>query len=392
MTGRANNFDTLRFLAALAVLWSHSFSVSTGVPTVISDPVATLSRGQTTLGTIGVAVFFIISGYLIAGSFAHSRSAWRFVKARVLRLVPALWVNLLLLGLVLGPLLTVLALDTYFLSETLHRFFYLNGSFLGFSSRLPGVFPDNPMAYRVNVPLWTLQFEVECYVLVFLMGTLGLLNRWTTLALFLLGLGYIAVDGPYWIEDFQEWNHRADLATKFMAGAVLFHWRPRLDATVAAVCGTLAFLSFATGGFWLALPTVFAYTLIFVALGPWHLPNAARWGDLSYGLYIYAWPIKQLIVHLGWGQTWYEIGALATPLTLAAAFLSWHLVEKQVLALKDRMLPGEASWAAAFDRAMAAVRHAATTPDPPEQPDASAHQSRTLAVEFPARDQRLHGD
>jgi len=358
MHERDNNFDTLRFLAALAVLWSHSFSVSTGVPTVITDPVAAWSRGQTTLGTIGVAVFFVISGYLVTQSFARSRGAWRFVKARILRLVPALWLNLLLLGLILGPLLTTLPLAEYFSSASFRDFLLLNGSFLGFSSRLPGVFVENPMPYRVNVPLWTLRFEVECYVLVFGLGVLGLLNRWVTLAFFLAGLAYLAVDGPYWIEDFLDWNHRADLATKFLAGAVLYHWQPRLDGTAAIACAALSFLAFATGGFWLALPTTFAYTVIYASLAPWRLPDAARWGDLSYGLYIYAWPVKQLVVHLGWGDVWYEVGALATPLALAAAFLSWHLVEKRALAWKDRELPREKRWRLVFDAAAARLARA----------------------------------
>jgi peptidoglycan/LPS O-acetylase OafA/YrhL len=191
------------------------------------------------------------------------------------------------------------------------------------------------------------------------------------LAFFLAGLAYLAADGPYWIEDFQSWNHRADLATKFLAGAVLFHWRPRLDGTAAIASASLALFAFAFGGFWLALPTVFAYVVLYVALGPWRLPDAARYGDLSYGLYIYAWPIKQLILDLGLASTWYGLGALATPLTLAAAFLSWHLVEKVALSYKDRTLPGEARWAAGFDGTVRRLQgwmhpvYASRNPGPP---------------------------
>jgi peptidoglycan/LPS O-acetylase OafA/YrhL len=370
MIDRANNFDTLRFIAALAVLWSHAFSVSMG--TGRKEPLVLLSGGQTTLGTVAVAIFFIISGYLVTQSFVRSSSAWRFAKARTLRLMPGLLTVLLLLGLVIGPLVTALPLAEYFGSPQVYRYMFLNGSLLGYDARLPGVFEDNPRPY-VNNPLWTLRFEAYCYVLVFALGVLGLLNRYVTLALFLGGFTYIALDGPYVIYefegqvatyDFNEWNHHVDLTTKFLAGAVLYHWRPRLSTVAAAVCAAVTLWALLAGGFWLALPTVFAYVVIYVALAPFRLPNLARYGDLSYGIYIYGWPVKQLVLHFGLASTWYGVGSFATVISIGLAFLSWHLVEKVALSYKDRPLPGERRLKDYVDSLMTPLGTAATPPTP----------------------------
>lgn len=360
MIDRTNNFDTLRFIAALAVVWSHAFSATLGRRKW--EPVMVLSDGQTTLGTIGVAVFFIISGYLITKSFERSRSAWRFAKARILRLMPGLLTVVLLCSLVLGPLITGLALSEYFGSWQVYRYIILNGGLLGYTGPLPGVFTDNPVQ-SVNSPLWTLRYEAYCYVLIFGLGVFGLLNRYATLVLYLGGLTFLAFDGPYEIPDFMEWDHEVDLTTKFLAGAVLYHWRPRLNGAAALGCLGISLLALVAGGFWLVLPSVFAYLVIYAALGLPRVPNLARYGDLSYGIYIYGWPVKQLIIQFGLASTWYAVGALATVITLALAFLSWHVIEKVALSYKDRELPGEQPVRAWLEQRLGALQ-AALAPAP----------------------------
>lgn len=361
MINRANNFDALRFWAAMAVLWSHAFSVTVGQ--AYWEPLNAASGGQTTMGTVAVSVFFVISGYLITQSFERSRSAWRFAKARILRLVPAFWIVLLLLGLAVGPIVTRLPLTEYFSDPQLWRYIVLNGSFLGYTGELPGVFVDNPLD-AANGSLWTLRFEAECYVLVFVLGILGLLNRYVTLAFFCGGLAYLAIDGPYLIADFGSWNHRVNLATSFLAGAVIYHWQPRLDGAAAGICAAVSLLALLLGGFWLAVPTVFAYLVIYLALGPLRMPDMARYGDLSYGIYIYAWPVKQLVIHYGLATTWYGVAGFATAITLGLAFLSWHLVEKRALACKDRRLPGERHVSYWVDTCVTALRLSASPPSP----------------------------
>ena len=354
MPAQANNFNTLRLLAALAVLWSHAFPLSTGRGA--PEPLMAISGGQTSLGTVAVVVFFVISGYLVTQSFVRSSSVWRFVKARALRIMPGLLVALAVLGLFVGPLVTTMSLSEYFSSGTLYRFLSINASLMGYYGKLPGVFADNPYPNTVDLPLWTLPFEAECYAGVFVLGILGLQNRYVTLALFFCGFIYLVLDGPYSEVASQEQNRLVFLGTKFLAGAAIYHWRPVLNGIVALCCAGISVLALIFGCFWLALPTVFAYLVIYAALGPIRLPNVARYGDLSYGIYIYSWPAKQLIMMFSPATTWYWLGAIATLATVAVAFLSWHFVEKVALSFKDRMLPVEQRLSEHLDHAVAVLQ------------------------------------
>lgn len=352
MPGRIGNFATLRFLAALAVLWSHSFTLSGGQSAW--EPFKALSGGQSKLGTTAVVIFLVISGYLVTRSFDHSASAWRFVKSRLLRIMPGLLAMLIVLGLIVGSLLTTTPLGEYFASKEFLKFFAFNGSLLGYWARLPGVFTENPQPF-INGSSWTLRFQAECYLLVLFLGVLGLLNRYVVLALFLAGMAYLVLDGPYTDANFGQWNHRIDIATKFLAGAAIYRWRLELDGRAALSCALLWVLALFFGGYWLALPTAFAYLVIYVALAPIRLPDMERYGDLSYGMFLSAWPVQQLIIHSGLASTWLGVGLMSTAGSIGVALLSWHLLEKRVLSFKDRMLPIERRISTLVDSTTAAL-------------------------------------
>src|SRR5262245_25227928 len=121
MHSRENNFDALRFWAALVVLWSHAFPIAHGSEQ--HEPLYALSGGQSTLGAVAVSLFFVISGYLITRSFERSASAWDFVRARLLRIMPALLVVLLLTAFVLGPVLSGWSLAEYLRSSVVYKYF-----------------------------------------------------------------------------------------------------------------------------------------------------------------------------------------------------------------------------------------------------------------------------
>src|SRR3954466_1141888 len=178
---RDNNFDTMRLVAALCVVISHSFPLSYGA--AAAQPLFLLSHGQTDLGTLSVYVFFVLSGFLITGSFER-QPPHQFVLARGLRLLPGLAVVLFILTFFVGPILTTIPVEEYFRSGRTYYFFAKNLSLTGYVNELPGVFGTNP----VNGSLWTLNYEAKCYLLVFLVGIAGLLNRYTLSALWAVAL------------------------------------------------------------------------------------------------------------------------------------------------------------------------------------------------------------
>jgi peptidoglycan/LPS O-acetylase OafA/YrhL len=338
---RENNFDALRFWAAMAVLWSHSVPLTQGSEQ--NELMFRLGRGQTTTGTLAVFVFFSISGYLITRSFERAQSPWRFVRARVLRIMPALITVLLVMAFVIGPLVTTLPLASYFGSPEPYRYVRIQSSlFVGWLDALPGVFADHPMPF-VNGPIWTLRFEAECYALVFLLGVCGLLRKEITLALYVLALVALTIfpGVPGTAETLPDPNSHLDLTAGFLAGALIYQWKIPLDGRAALACLAIAIACLVGGQMLIAQRTVIPYLVLYLAIAPsmLRIPHPWKGTDVSYGLYIWAWPISQLII--GWlHPRWWVTAALATPLALAMGWLSWTLIEKRALALKDSPLLG----------------------------------------------------
>jgi peptidoglycan/LPS O-acetylase OafA/YrhL len=310
----------MRVLAAWAVLASHAVPLSYGSND--RELLFRASGGQSTFGELAVAVFFVISGYLISQSYDRVPNPVRFVWARALRLMPALAVTVFVLAFVAGPLLTTSSLREYFGSASLVRFLVVNLSFVDFWGYLPGVLENNP--YRgVNGSLWTLHYEVWCYGVVLALGVLRLLTKQAVLAAFVAALAAsIAVPGPLF-----------ELLAYFLAGSVICFWRPALRGWVAALCLVPLCATLAVGGFHLACATAGAYLVMYLALGTKPSGLIGR-ADLSYGVYVWAYPVQQLVVAT-LGPSWWVNVLASTPIVLGLAWLSWHVVEAPALALKD---------------------------------------------------------
>lgn len=326
--GRTNNFDAVRIIAALAVLVSHAFPLAHG--TNWPQPLKVLSRGQTDLGSVAVLVFFVISGYLITQSFDRAPVATRFLKARCLRIFPALFVAVLLKTMLLGPAFTTLSTWAYFTDPATAIYALGNASLLDIRYHLPGVFSSNPTPSIVNGSLWTLQYEFLMYLGVLALGKLKLLRPSIALVLLavVLMLSWRWVGGYY-----------VSFGAPFMAGATLYLWRDRipLDWRLAVLSAVALAASLPAGGFRLAFPLFGAYLVIYLAMArSVRLPDLARRGDFSYGVYIFAYPVQQSVSYLlGASVTWYANLLLSLPVTFGLAALSWHFIEKPALALKS---------------------------------------------------------
>ncbi|MHA0856174.1 acyltransferase family protein [Paenibacillus sp. CMAA1364] len=171
LKGRSNNLDFIRLIAAISVILSHSYPL-TGQQTEIFS---LISGGQWTLGGISVAIFFVISGFLVSRSFENS-SITQFIKNRLLRIFPGLVVVTLLSVIVLGPLLTTIPLSEYFKNHS--TLSYINNAFLmDVQFSLPGVFEQNLYPNAVNGSIWTIPYEVLCYIGIAIVGYYGLFQK-----------------------------------------------------------------------------------------------------------------------------------------------------------------------------------------------------------------------
>jgi peptidoglycan/LPS O-acetylase OafA/YrhL len=333
--GRDNNCDILRFGAATAVVFAHAFLVAEG--SCDREPLSILSRGQTNLGGASVALFFILSGFLITKSYDTAPNAVAFLARRALRILPALLVVVALTVLVLGPLVTTLPLAEYFSRFETYRYFV---RFTSVQLGLPGVFESNPAAGVVNTSLWTLRHEGFVYLEVLLLGTLGLLGR--RIAFGLLGASLfahaaltsfpaLAARDPHWF-----WLNLSAFHSYFWAGAFYYLSRKTLVMSRGlAAAAAFAVAACVVGG---PVQPVYAvcggYLTIYAAYALW-LPGRkfTRQGDFSYGLYVFGYPLQQLVTQ-ELGGTWWQVFLVSYPLTLACAYASWHLVERPALRLK----------------------------------------------------------
>jgi peptidoglycan/LPS O-acetylase OafA/YrhL len=329
---RKNNFDALRLIAALSVVFSHSFLIADG--SEANEPFVWLSGNQCILGLVGVFVFFVISGYLVTESWRRRPLPGQFASRRGLRIYPGLVVNAALCALLLGPLVTSLPLDAYFSSPELRDFLVktvtLNPGPLG----LPGVlFADNAVGLHINGSLWTLRYEIMMYLMIVMLGMARLLRLSTCLVLTALGIAAVYFEQALTpLGDFGEWAwflgfFGAGMALSFLRDRIVFDWRGALIAAVALVIFTrigLLIMLFPLAGAYLAIWFARRYA-------PW-LDYARTFGDLSYGLYIYGWPAEQLVMWLSGGRAvWWQVFFGALSLALPMAWLSWHGIEKWAL-------------------------------------------------------------
>jgi len=334
---RRNNFDALRLAAALMVLFSHSYVLSG------REALEPLSRhtGLDGFGGLGVSIFFVISGFLVTASYDRSGNTPAYFAARLLRIIPALAVAVALTALVLGPLVTTLPLAAYFGDPAVWLYVARNVLLYPVTYLLPGVFADNPFPAAVNGSLWTLRLEFTCYLLVPLLAWRRLLRPGPLAALAVLLAGaYLALTwlGP------DRAPAMALLAARFgflfVAGAALYYRREsgwlRRGAVAAAAVAFLAAAAFQPVAM-LITPLLLPILVIAFALTPLPgLSSLSRYGDFSYGIYIYAFPVQQAwMFALGPDRLgpWAFTGlTLLCVLPLAAA--SWMLVEKPALDLK----------------------------------------------------------
>jgi peptidoglycan/LPS O-acetylase OafA/YrhL len=358
MPPRQNNFDALRLLAAISVIFSHSFLIAEG--TQNNEWLILLTGNQSILGLTGVFVFFAISGFLVTQSFEQTPNPLHFLAKRALRIFPGLFVATLVSAFILGPLVTTLPLGAY-LSLPEPYEYVLGNTLLDQSvHELPGVsFVKNPVGLEINGSLWTLRLEFTMYLMVLGLGLLRLLSVRVALLLIAFGVACLHFE---MLDELEKWGWFFQLLSGwgwlvgfFATGIVLYKLRDTriFGGHIALLALASLVLSVPLRQFIPFFPVFGCYLALWLALTP-KLPiiPAACFGDLSYGLYIYGWPTEQAVAWLSGGRAaWWQVFLIALPAAAVIAFLSWHLVERPMLRLKPGSRRSATTYAAAAQRA-----------------------------------------
>ncbi|WP_317930498.1 acyltransferase [Halioxenophilus sp. WMMB6] len=332
-----NNIGTLRFFGAFFVLLGHGFTLSAG-DAAVHDPLSHWLKFYTpfnkALPGVGVMLFFVLSGYLITASFQRSRSTIDYCLARFLRIYPALFVAVIFC-LLIGLFFTTLPAVDYLRHPATHRFFTQNTVlFLGISFHLPGVFSQLPWPNGINGSLWTLPVELGMYGYVFVLGVLKVFNNrllFNIVASALVGLFlYNPGDFPLLTRP-----GYAYLGLSFLLGAAFYINRERINYNLSVLAGLVLLSAVLYGSRYynfFALIT-FTYGVLFLGLSQrLRLPRLDKYGDLSYGLYLYAFPVQQTLIYYIGGHHPWLLNLSALIISLVLAVLSWRFIEQPVLA------------------------------------------------------------
>ncbi len=333
---RRNNFTLIRIIFAWSVLYGHSFAVQKTPG--IHDSLNSIFQGSVWIGALAVNGFFAISGYLVVASFVK-RGVIDYTISRVLRIFPALIICVFVSVFILGPLFSSLSLSEYFSNELTYK--YLSNALVYFKAKwhLPGVFEDNSFT-AINGSLWTLTVEFRCYIILAILGVFGLLKDRTIANLLLFSL---LLFGVFFFMDIpmlginEKW---ARPALYFLIGVCFYVNRDKvlLDRRLALFALILAYSSFGKDWFTYVFPLAFVYLIFYTAYATKYINTDGKFGDISYGVYIYAWPVQQAIASLFPDFTPYMNTILASIIVIPTAYFSWHYIEKSMLSLKPRFL------------------------------------------------------
>lgn len=331
-----NGLTLVRILAAATVVLSHATVLHGGVEA--ADWAQRVSPFS--FAAHAVNVFFVLSGLLVTASLERDPSPDAYVAKRVARIVPGLVVASLVVALVVGPAVTTLPLDSYFGSWRTWAYPVLAGIFLRAPASLPGVFDALPAAGMVNEPIWTLKYEVLCYALLPALIAAGVLRSRAVMLGAIAAALVLYAGTTARVETHGIWTMPALLGRfipAFLLGVALYGTRDRVPLSPAAAGLALAGAVALNGTPFAILAWIMAcgYGALVLAdlttrgrgaaLGRW-----TRRNDVSYGIYIYGWPIGQaLMVGIG-DLSLPALALLNLGLAIAAGALSWHGIEAPI--------------------------------------------------------------
>lgn len=330
--GRSNSLNFIRLILAAAVVVWHSYAVL-GIPYPAAEY-------RNLLGALPVNGFFAISGFLIFRSWASRPRVWDYLVARIVRIYPAFWVCLIVTAVVFAPLATYIqggsGLVQLFSVDTVQ--YVLRNSTLAMLQWRIGDSPAGiPYTTSWNASLWTLAWEFLCYLALLAFGLLGMnRRRWILIAAFTASLILnlvITISSA----SFEIGERVGRFSIFFLAGALVAQYARHIKATwwlvLSALIVMVALAWAPQVGIVLQAPATAVGLVTFGGL--WNPNWAELRNDISYGLYIYAFPTQQLLVVVGLTSAGLWLFALASLLaTVPLAIASWVLVERTSLRLR----------------------------------------------------------
>jgi len=347
----SNNFHLMRLIFAVSVVWTHAVAMLSSSQNILGHIV------RIDIGGTAVHAFFIVSGFLVVQSAINSRSTVDYFLKRCLRIFPGLFVALFMLAFVAGPLMTKMDLREYFTIGKTDPFSYVWKNLTGYPHNvwtLQDIFSNN-RKNDANGSLWTLKHELAMYLIIGILLAARLIKkRWAIVVTFLIfSIGVIAyyVYGwqpftervvRYWVLDVWVYSGFIREGFFFMSGAMLYTFRDKIPVNnylfTVSLFGLAVCIVFNKEllGMCLFLPYIVIRLCMYDKFSSFQ-----KHGDFSYGIYIYHFPIIQIILSTNPNWSVPQLFLFSGFITFCVAYLSWHYIEKPSLKLKrytSRML------------------------------------------------------
>lgn len=351
MVKNHNGFDLLRLLLAAGVLINHGIMI--GGYTLI-DPLDAFSKGQSSLADLSVMGFFTLSGFLITKSFDRAKSVPLFASHRLLRIAPGFLASLLIVGFIIAPVIFVISggsLVNYSFSgqNSAASFFYRNMFFNLRQWSINGVLDRSAYQGALNGSLWSLFPEIQCYFFTLISGSLGLFNRnkialliVTVVILFFFAIhfNFSKTYGPTILI----LNNGFKLYASYLAGTVLyvFHDKLAVDKRGTAFLFLFTLMLIKFGGFNIVSPLLIAMVLI----NSFQFFECKIRYDISFGIYIYGFPLQHLIyVIFGQHLNYFCFVSLSILFAAAMGLFSFLFIERPFIRLRKYTDPLMTSFA-----------------------------------------------
>lgn len=346
--GRDNNLNLVRLVAAVMVMYMHSLALCQANQE--ADLMYTLTFHKALSGQVGVDIFFVISGFLIYRSYDRSGNIGKYLKARFLRIWPLLALFILSTAFIFGPMFTTLSKAEYY-SDDLFKQYLLNLVFVSGQNRLPGVFWFH-INKSSNGSIWTLQYEVICYLLVLVMVPLFKRYKKSVFAFIALSAGVylyfmygVNADATLLISR-ERLINLGRLSLQFEMGVLYYLYRDKIlmswkifAAALAGLVATVYFIDFE-----IAFAIFGSYVILFLGFSYFFISKLYnKVGDISYGVYILSFFVQQRLIDvMGKSPDGYQVLrmdsyvnlGLSILIVVPLAFISWHCFEKHLLKLK----------------------------------------------------------
>ncbi|MBQ3784215.1 MAG: acyltransferase [Lachnospiraceae bacterium] len=330
IVGRNERLSGLKFIAAIMVIFSHSFALNCEIN---KEWLVWITEGQLTFGSLAVDIFFLASGLLITRSIltSNTNSFSIFLKKRIVRIVPALGCCVMICTFVLGPFCTTYKYADYFTNRNTYK--YLLNSVMILQHNLPGVFDNNCYESAVNGALWTLPVEFICYIICYFFCKFKLSDK--KVAVWLYGTSMIG-----WIVFCYLFTNAVIISIVkacmfFASGAIAYVYKDyiKLNWYLGLLSLSILIVSSMTGIFNYVFIIFLAYLIIFIVWGlgfdtkkktPFSII-----GKASYSIYLCGFPIQQTLIHVFGGKmNCYSNFVFSTFFACICGAILYYLCEK----------------------------------------------------------------